>query len=220
MSSIPKRVGNANLMEQFKTDTEFMLDRNRLPAEPKFSSKSKEEPEWSDEHQRFDSRSLPKSLTSSVKSRLMKVLREETTDTVELRKYEDLQNLLRRLSIKFEIESHLIGYDIVDGSFFEDLEEIDWRQDRLSTGKQPSNEQQKRRRYINSIKFYISQRAAEFFRAIPIQLECVEELLWNTELSKEDLTALLRVSLEDSVHRLWWLYNLEVPVKKDAEFSV
>ena len=38
----------------------------------------------------------------------MKALREETTDTVELNSYEDLQNLLRRLSIKTKIESHLI----------------------------------------------------------------------------------------------------------------
>ena len=70
---------------------------------------------------------------------------------------------------------------------------------------------------MNSLKFYITQRAAEFFRAIPIQLELVMKLLWNTERSKEDLTALLKVSLEESVHQL--LYNLEVPVKTDAVFS-
>ena len=40
---------------------------------------------------------------------------------------------------------------------------------------------------------FISPKGPQsFFRAIPIQLECVEELLWNTELSKEDLTALLK----------------------------
>ena len=212
LSETKKKVGDVNLMEAMEKSIDFLLDPSQLPEEPKLQGL--DVPMWNSENQRVKAETLPEPLTSDMKFRIRKILQEELTDTVALNSFEDFQTLMLRLKCRTELEVTLAVHRAAEE--FDELlcDNIEWQNVPWAEGETLTRKFKR-----NTLKFYMKQRAGEFQRAIPLQIECVKELISKEEITDEDfIKEIFMRTMEESIARLWWVYNMEVPVGKGAEF--
>ena len=61
----------------------------------------------------------------------------------------------------------------------------------------------------NALKFYMKQRSGEFLRSIPLQIECVKEMVVNEEIIYEDIiNDIFMRTMENSIARLCLILKL------------